>query len=119
MPFCNITHSIHERYILSWGDVLYNFVDQAGFMGMIPTIVIYKKCKDIESKGIYLGLVFWNTWEVLQEFNVMLKFNLVVFDKLDPMQTDIMQVVFMNALIFFTYKGSKKWSTSSPSLSRT
>lgn len=101
---------VHHATI-TWGDMLYYFFAQIGYISFLPSIFLYQSSKNINEKGIYLGLVFWNVVEVLQEFNVLLKLNIEFFNKSDSQMSDIMQILFIIFTVILTHYGYKKWHT--------
>ena len=103
-----------HSYILS--DILYYNICQIGYISFLPSIILYKTTKNIDSKGLYLGLVIWNFIELLQELNMTLKFPVNLLSKFEMNEITIMQIIFINFTIVFTYIAFMKWNTSCRSL---
>jgi len=103
LPFSNIKH--HES--VSLGVVLYHFFAQIGYISFLPALFLYWSEKNIDSKGIYLGLVIWNVFEVFQEINVLFKINIEFLNKSDSTQSDILQIIFIIFVVGLTFKAYK------------
>lgn len=104
--FPNEHHSVY-----TWGMMLYYFFAKVGYISFIPSIFLYQKEKNIDSKGIYLGLVIWNVLEVLQEINGLLKLNIQFLIKTQSTQSDILQIILIIFVVTLTYIGFKKCCT--------
>ncbi len=107
LPFSELKYDTEYNY----GDVLYSFFAQIGYISFLPSIFLYQASKNINEKGIYLGLVLWNVIEVLQEINVLLKLNIDFFNKSDSQLSDIMQILFIIFTVLLTHYGYKRWHT--------
>ena len=114
--FANFEHSIIDGYLYSYGEILYYFFSQVGYVSFFPALFLYKSCKNIHSRGIYLGLVVWNVIEVIQEINLLLKLNIEWLNKGDSLNCDIMQILFIIFIVVLTYYTHLKWSILSRSL---
>lgn len=111
LPFSNMSHSVVDGYQYSYGDMLYYFFNQLGYVSLLPSIYLYRKEDNINSKGIYLGLVLWNTWEMLQEINMLFKFDIGILSKVGVFGNDILQIICIIFIVSLTFYAHKKWNT--------
>lgn len=109
LPFCDSVHHYTGDEMISWGDVLYYFISQFGYLTFFPSVILYLKEKNIDSKALYLGLVFYNLTEVAQEANILFKWNVDFLNKLTYCLSDELQIIFIIFTIVFTYIGYKRW----------
>lgn len=100
-----------DGYVYKLGEILYYNINQLGYLSLLPSLILYKKSKNIESKGLYLGLIVWNCFEMLQEINLLFKLDIKELLKNDMLSVTILQIIFINFTILLTYYGYKKWRT--------
>lgn len=93
------------------GELLYYLVCQLGYINFLPSLILYKLTKNKDSKGIYLGLVVWNCFELLQELNLVLRLNIPYILKNNMLNATVLQIIFINFTVILMYYGNKKWST--------
>ena len=105
--FCTV-HSIIDGYSYTHGEMLYYFFNQFGYISFLPSIFIYLNEKNIDSKGIYLGLVIWNIIEVLQELNMLFELNITYLYKVCSPKSDYMQIIFITFTVILTYIAYRK-----------
>ena len=91
------------------GDFLYSFLNQIGYISLIPVIALYRIEKDNDRKGLYLGLIVWNCYEVIQEFNALFKLDIKFLSKINNMGNTWLQILFILLVVFLTYQAHKKW----------
>lgn len=108
---CKCEHSKIDDYTYTYGEILYYFINQIGYISFLPSIFLYQASKNINEKGIYLGLVLWNVIEVLQEINVLFRLNVDFFNKSDSQMSDIMQILFIIFTVLLTHYGYRRWHT--------
>ncbi len=104
-------HSIINNYAHTWGDILYYLFAQVGYISFLPSLFLFKLTINKESQGIYLGLVVWNVYEVIQELNTVFKLNISFLDKAHWMQGDVLQIIFIIFTVILMYHGHKKCHT--------
>lgn len=109
---CKITHHATSEVIITWGDMLYYFFAQIGYISFLPALFLYWNENNSDSKGIYLGLVVWNVLEILQEINGLLKLNIEFLVKTDSYKSDILQIIFIIFTVLLMYYAHKRWNTS-------
>lgn len=112
--FQKIDWMLHDGYMYSLGDILYSFINQIGYISLLPSIALYIVSNKKETKGIYLGLVLWNVFEMLQEFDMLLKLNINGLLKIDVQTATVLQIIFINFTVCLMFYGYKKWNTSHP-----
>ena len=114
LPFVQIDWIIFKGYTYSLGDILYSFFNQLGYTSLVPAIILFKATKNNQSRGIYLGIVIWNCFEMLQEFDMLFLWDSNFLCKISNHSATVLQLIFINSIILLMYYGHKKWSTSSP-----
>lgn len=110
LPFLNWTHTVVDDYAYTAGEMLYYFVTQFGYVSFLPSLILYLKEEKINSKLIYLGLLAWNGWEMLQEINMLFKFDIGILSKVDVFGNDILQIICIIFIVSLTFYAHKKWN---------
>lgn len=98
-----------EGVSYSLGNFLYYFFNQVGYISLLPCILMYKQSVNQDSKGLYLGLIVWNCYEVIQEFNALFKLDIKFLSKINNMGNTWLQIFFILLVVFLTYQAHKKW----------
>lgn len=111
LPFLKVAHTTVDDYTYTTGEMLYYFINQLGYVSFLPSFIFYIREKNINTKLIYLGLVAWNGWEMLQEINILFKLQIGILQKVGVFGNDILQICFIIFIVLFGYHAHKKWST--------
>jgi len=114
LPFVQIDWLFVKGYTYTLGDILYSFFNQFGYTSLLPAIILFRSTKNIHSKGIYLGILVWNVFEMLQECDMLFRWDSNFLCKISNHSATVMQLIFINVTILLMYYGNKKWSTSFP-----
>ena len=109
--FSGYEHSTISGYTYTYGDMLYYFFNQVGYVSLILAFLLYRSCKNIHSRGLYLGLVVWNMLEVAQEVNMLFKLGFDFLDKSGSVKSDFMQILFITFTVVLTYYAYTKCSS--------
>jgi len=101
-----------EKDNITLGDALYYINVHIGHVGIVPLIVFYKQTKSIESKSLYMSMMLWVAFELLQQCNILFNWDLQILNMYALNVSDRLQIIMSILVVFLTYLGHRKWSTS-------